>query len=477
MRFNYTILCLGLLMLCATEGYTQSTNLKFGETTIGQNQLFEVIIEVQNDQLKQYSNFPELEGFRKASTVSKTGTVIINNKITRTQSIVQTYVPQRKGTFRVQPFSMTVNGVELRTPGTTVTVTAAVQRNSSDPFADFWGFGRNNSTEFIDVKEDAFFAVNVSDKSVYVGEGFGLDVAFYESITSRAEMEFYQLGEQITDIIKEIKPANAWEENFRIESVRPELVTINGSSYRKYKLFEAVYFPLNASDIVIPAVDLKMIKYKIAKNPGFFGTRRQQDFKDFSSKPIKVNVKPLPPHPLADKVNVGVYQLDEEPVSYLQDNTGESFTYRYTIRGQGNIAAINEPTPSADDNFQFYPPAINQQITRANSAVFGTKTFEYYVEPQEPGVYNMSDQLEFTFFNPKTAKYESLRPQLKVGVQGESMHNARLAAKDLGSFYKAEATASNELKSLNEPEWPKDLLFILMTFVAIATLGMAIKKR
>ena len=32
-------------------------------------------------------------------------------------------------------------------------------------------------------------------------------------------MRFYELGKQLTEIIKKIKPANCWEENFNIENI------------------------------------------------------------------------------------------------------------------------------------------------------------------------------------------------------------------------------------------------------------------
>ena len=54
-----------------------------------------------------------------------------------------------------------------------------------------------------------------------------------------------------------------------------------------------------------------MIKYKVAKNPSFFGQNRKEDFKKFYTKAKRVKVKELPPHPLKNSVAVGDYKLDE----------------------------------------------------------------------------------------------------------------------------------------------------------------------
>ena len=72
------------------------------------------------------------------------------------------------------------------------------------------------------------------------------------SENNRADMRFYDLGRQLTEIIKKIKPENCWEENYNIENINSALVSINNKRYNEYKIFEATYFPLNKGIITFP---------------------------------------------------------------------------------------------------------------------------------------------------------------------------------------------------------------------------------
>src|SRR5690606_14747175 len=110
----------------------------------------------------------------------------------------------------------------------------------------------------------------------------------------------------------------------------------------QYKIFQATFYPLNNDPIEFPSVGLKMVKYLQAKNPSFFSSNRKEDFKTYYSAPKTVKVKPLPPHPLRESVAVGRYTFSEN-ISSEELKTGESFNYTFTIIGEGNVSAINEP--------------------------------------------------------------------------------------------------------------------------------------
>ena len=125
------------------------------------------------------------------------------------------------------------------------------------------------------------------------------------SASNRAPLQFYELGKQLSGILKDVRPGNCWEENFNIENINDETVIINNKRYSQYKLYQGTFYPLNTEAIKFPSVGLKMIKYKVAKNPSFFGQNRKEDFKTFNSKPRTVRVRELPLHPLKDVVAVG----------------------------------------------------------------------------------------------------------------------------------------------------------------------------
>ncbi|MEQ9303666.1 MAG: BatD family protein, partial [Marinoscillum sp.] len=427
---NTRVLGLGccFILVFLTNVLAQEKKLEISSKNVALNEYFKITLSVENERLKNYSPFPDIDGFVKRGTSSSTSTSIVNGRMTSSQSITQNYQPTREGQFNVPGFTMTVNGEDISAAGFQITVGPAAQqqqRRSNDPFADPFDMFRNRDTqptEFIDVEADAFLALTTDKQDVFVGEGFTTTLAFYVAESNRADMRFYDLGKQITDIVKEIKPSNCWEENYNIDNINGQPVTINNRAYTQYKIYQATFYPLNLDLIEFPSVGLKLIKYKVAKNPSFFGRNRKEDFETFHSKPKRVVVRELPSHPLKEQVAVGDYQLAEK-INSLDLKTGESFNYSFNIMGEGNISALEAPNIPTTDAFDFYAPNVKQDITRSNGRVRGTKSFSYYGIPNEPGEYELGKYFNWIFFNPDTEKYDTLRSRQVLNVTGDSRKN------------------------------------------------------
>ena len=150
-----------------------------------------------------------------------------------------------------------------------------------------------------------------------------------------------------------------------------------------------------------------MIKYDVAKRRSFFGRNRKENYKTFYSKPIHINVKSLPEHPLKAIAHVGNYELIED-VERGNKNAGKSFRYSFKIAGQGNISAIDNPQIFASNPVSFYSEGENTSITRESGQVYGSKSFDYFIEIDEPGQYALADYLYWIYFNFKDEKYDTL---------------------------------------------------------------------
>ncbi len=472
-KYRNIIISLIPVLLTALTAHAQQATIQLGETEIGINEPFTITITVENGRLSDYGPFPEIKGFYKRGTSSSSSTNIINGKMSTSQSITQNYIANAQGTFKLPAFTMQINGKTVNSPGATIKVGKAVQQNNaynpfnSNPFQDF--FNQNQPQQYVNVKADAFLALTTDKDQVYVGQGFTTILAFYISEDNRAPLQFYDPANQLNKILKVIKPQNCWEENFNIENITPEQVRINGKMYSRYKIYEATYFPLNTDTIRFPSVPFKMIKFKVAKNPSFFGNNRVEDYKTFYTKPKEVLVKQLPPFPLRDAVAVGNYRLRENIV----DNnvkTGQSFNYDFTIEGEGNIAAIDEPPAKSGDIFQIYPPDMKQNINRSNDHVTGTKTFEYYIIPNEPGNFDLGKYFYWIYFNTAKDRYDTLRSNITVKVTGESKKNDKISENDVGTFYDQVEIESNKLTGLNGQQWLRDIANVFIVIM----LGMSI---
>ncbi|MBA4057216.1 MAG: hypothetical protein C0490_21060, partial [Marivirga sp.] len=361
--FTRVFFVLFLAILASGAASAQGVQVTLGPDEIGENQTWTITITVQNDRLKSYDNFPEINGFRKRGQSSQSTTNIVNGQISSSQSVIMTYIPERQGTFTIPSFTLKVNEKPVNVPGKKVKVGPPLQQQQRDPLKNFFDrstddFFDGGDTEFVDIKEDAFLALTTSKDEVYVGEGFNTTLSFFVSQDNRAPLQFYELGKQLADILKKIKPVTCWEENFNIENIEGENVKIAGKDYTQYKVYQATYFPLNAEPINFPSVGLEMIKYKVAKNPSFFGQNRKEDFKKFFTKPKKIKVKELPPHPLRDAVSVGDYRLDER-IRSTDLQTGQSAGYNFNVFGEGNISSIEKPpSTKSDEKFEFYEPNV-----------------------------------------------------------------------------------------------------------------------
>ncbi|HEY4653229.1 MAG TPA: BatD family protein, partial [Cyclobacteriaceae bacterium] len=378
-------------------------------------------------------------------------------------------------------FTMKVNGQTISSPGKSVRVGPPVQVQRTDPFKGFFDrdpaddfFGRDE-TEFVDVREDAFLALTTSKNEVYMGEGFNTTLSFYVAENNRAPLSFYELGKQLADVLKKIRPTNCWEENFNIENIEGETVTIQGKYYTQYKVYQATFFPLTTDPITFPSVGLEMIKYRVARNPSFFGQNRQEDFKTFYSNPKTVKVRDLPPHPLKNVVSVGDYYLNERiPETDLE--TGKSAAYEFNIYGEGNISSIAPPALAKDRNFEFYEPNVRQNINRQNGRVTGSKSFNYFLIPREPGTYDMSRYFSWIFFNPKKALYDTLTSHLTTYVTGESRQNEAILSTDPGTFYDKMDTLENSIQTVKSDAWQKTAFNVFILVMLGASVYLVAKK-
>jgi hypothetical protein len=393
----------GCVIFSLTKG--QGIQIVLGPDEIGQNQSWAITVTVQNERIRMdHTSFPDIEGFQKRGTSSSSSQTIFNGQVSSSQSITMNYAPLRQGTIVVPAFKIKVNDQLISMNGKKVKVGPPVQQQQHDPFRSFFDrddfFGRSEPTEFVDVKDEAMLAVTTNKEEVYVGEGFNVTLSFLVAENNKAQLQFHDLGGQLPELLKKLKPVNCWEENFDIENIEGEHIQIGGKGYTQYKIYQATFFPLNNQPVEFPSVGLKMIKYKVAKNPSFFGQNRQEDFKTYFSKPRIVRVKELPPHPLRDAVAVGKYKLDEQ-ISTKDLQTGQSVGYDFSVYGEGNISSIAKPNLNKDNNFDFYEPNVKQNIKRENGHVSGTKSFSYFMIPKEPGTYNLDHYFHWIFLIPK----------------------------------------------------------------------------
>ncbi|MCM0042692.1 MAG: BatD family protein [Algoriphagus sp.] len=469
------------LLLAGQEVFGQEVKVDLGPDQIGINETFTIKVTLSNEKIKSYDQFPEITGFQKQGISQSSATNIINGQMSSSNSIIQYYKPTKKGQFTLGKFSITINGKPYSSPGKRITVADAAASNSAgggnayDPFADF--FGRSNELpEFVEIADDAFFSVGIDKSEIYAGEGFTMDISFFMSEQNQAPFQFYEAGKQLDGILKKLKPANAWEENFSITTIEPQTVELNGKRWVKFKVFESTFFPFSEGKIEIPRVPWEMIKYKVAKNPSLFGANRQEDFKTFYSAPRVITVKPLPPHPLKSEVAVGVFQLREN-ITTLKAKTGEGVAYNFGIAGVGNINSLAAPKRLPGTNLNTFDPNVRQQINRGYGRVSGIKEFDYFITLNEAGDYPLNNYFNWIYFDPEREVYDTLKPQAVIQVTGESKVNEALSGQRLGGIYDKIATESNQFLNQRYKYYFTNAINVLLLGALILLAVIIIRKK
>lgn len=461
------LLLASLLLLVVMTAAAQKVEVTLGPDELGANQLWPITITVHNGQLRSYGKFPDIPGMRKRDESHRSSTSYINGQVSSFQSRIMYYSADARGVINVPSFTIMVNDKPVRVAGKKVTVkqfsNKPQQPNSQFPRTNPDDFFGTDEPEYVDVEDDAFLAVTTDKSEVYVGEGVNATLAFYRAESNRAILNFHDVSRQLTEILKKLKPTNCWEENFNIEDIEGERVTVNGKDYIRFKIYEATFFPFNTDPIKFPAVSLEMLKLKVARRPSFFSPNTREGFKTFTSKAKTVLVKELPPHPLKNSVAVGEYKLSEQ-IAKTNIATGESTAYEFNIFGEGNIASLPEPATKTNDVLEIYDPNVRQEISKAGNRISGTKSFRYFLIPKEPGNYDLGNYFQWIFFSPARKKYDTLSSAINVRITGESKKNEAIESYDPGNFYDGASVADNTLQPIQNQRWTKWLFqgFILV---------------
>jgi hypothetical protein len=472
------LILVSVFSLFSSLAFAQDVQIELGPDEVALNETFSIKVTVSNEKIKSYDPFPEIQGFQKQGLSQSSSMNVINGQMSSSNSIIQYYKPLRKGQYTLGSFSMNINGNQISSPGKTIQVTDARQAQSSrsnDPFDDFFG-GVEEEPEYVEIEDDAFFSLTVDKEEVYVGEGFNVSLAFYMSESNQAPFNFHEPGRQLENIIKKIKPTNAWEENFNITNIQPERIEINGKNWTRFKVYESTFYPFSEGTVHIPSIPWEMIKYKVAKNPSFFGNNRMEDYKTFYSAEKNITVNPLPPHPLKNEVSVGNYQLREN-FEEKEVATGEGVSYSFGIVGEGNINSIQPPRRSGEQKLNSFDPNERQQINRGRGKVTGSKEYNYYLTVNEPGTVELKDHFEWIFFDPSQEKYDTLRPQAVLHVVGENKVNQAISSSRLGGIYDLIEVEDNNLLNQRYKYYFSAFINILLVGAVILLGILMIKKR
>lgn len=440
--------------------------IELSTTTFSIERPFTISVRLPGSDNRPVVTFPDITGLTKRGTATSLANPGSEGETKIAQIITQTYVANQPGTFRLLPFSITVNGMTARSEGAILMVRPA----SITTFSEAGGEVVSVSTE----SGAAFLTLRTSKTSVFVGEGFAIRLSLFVSDTYPFELRFDGVDAQLQTVLKQVRPTNAWEEDAGIRELKGLPVVLNNRPFTEYVIFQGVYFPLSDKPISIPSVALSMIRVKqdsrsvdlnstpsgtasapVASTAGSIASKRPTTSKTvaqttvaestervtFQTRPLTITVRPLPSHPLRGQVSVGIYQLVES-IDRVRVPAGKSARYSVRVEGEGNVASIQAPlwsnlnritnvsvaTPATEIGLETLPTGTSQQIDRTGERTIGSKTFDYFLVPRRGGEVDLSTVFGFVYFNLQTSRYDTLKSHIRLQVGETELTGAATVA-------------------------------------------------
>ncbi len=435
MRFIRCFFFIFLLPACLWAQQIPAPKVEIGPDEISMNQKLTVTITVYG-KLDYVEDLPEFAGFIKGNKTTRHNEVKIDGERVPVHTIVKNFIPIEGGEFLIPAFDLDINKQTVKVESKMIKV--------MDDEESFTDINRTISS--------AEFVLECSKREIFVGEGVKIRLSFYLSEGNAANWQFAaDISRQVEAIAKKVKPENTLENRNIISSIPMREEYIKGVRYFVYDIFEAVYYPLNNKEIVIPALSLTM--------------NRGEGKAVLKSQSQIIRVKELPSHPQKDKVPVGSLRIRQELNDSKPKSTGKSFDFSIVLEGQGHFNDINLNKPVNDKDFDFYE--ANVDISQAKGKVSGSKRFTYKILPKVAGDFNIGSYFNLVYFDIKTRNYDTLRLNERVVVTGETIDTKESFTANIYRGIEELETDSSALNLKRIFKGMANVLLVLMVFVLI----------
>ena len=192
--------------------------------------------------------------------------------------------------------------------------------------------------------------------------------------------------------------------------------SLNGQRYQVAEIRKGALFAQESGKLTIEPLDLNVLAMVQAPrrrtgtlldlfDDPFFNMAQAVEY-PLHTKPISVNVRKLPAGPDDFSGAVGSFSV-KGGLNLDKVKANEAVSYRLTISGRGNLMLVTPPTPQFPSSFEVYDPQIEDNITKGDNGVSGSRTYEWVLIPRSQGKYTIP-AYRFVFFDPSSSQYVTL---------------------------------------------------------------------
>ena len=346
------------------------------------------------------------------NTSTQSSYTIINGKSENSTTITYTYivVATEQGDVELDGATIKAGGKQITSNKLTIKVLPpdqASQAQGGQGQGSNQAQSRPSSGQSSAVGNDDLFMLATVDKTtVYEQEAILLTFKIYKL----PSVDLQAMSNKMPDLknchVQEVELPQ--QKEFNLEHY-------NGRNYQTMVWSQYVLFPQHSGELEIPATPFEgTIAQRVDNNTGdifdmFFNSSRYVEVKkDLTTRPIKINVKPLPQGKTsAFYGGVGDFSISST-ISSTDVTANDAVTVRVILSGTGNLKLVKTPEMKFPQDFDIYDPKIDNKYSIKGGRQTGNKVYEYLIIPRHAGQYTIP-ALEFQYFDPKSASYKTIK--------------------------------------------------------------------
>lgn len=346
---------------------------------------------------------------------------IINGKTTKSVQTTYSYVlrPVKTGKFTISRASAKVKGKEIYSDPVSIEVVAGSSSGSSQgsqSSSQTRPSQRQSQTGVVQ-DDDIFLDVSLSRSNVVVGEPIIAVVKLYQRVNV-AGFESADFPDFNGFWSQELEaPSN-------IEFARE---TYDGQIYNSALLRKYILIPQQEGKVVIdPAELVCLINVRVSSGgasifDGFFDDYRTVR-KKVASKPVTVNVSPLPAGaPASFGGGVGEFTISAK-LSRDSLKTHEAASLLITLTGKGNVSLLEAPKVNFPPDMEIYDTKISEKVDKGGTS--GSKYYEFPFIPRSYGDF-VIEPLKYSYYDVARKQYVTLEtPPIPVNVARGNEHES-----------------------------------------------------
>ena len=373
--FLRTIVLL-LLSFSLAASAAPKVRATISSATIAVGESVDLEISVEGSVRAEEPAPPQIDGLEFRGTSQSSQMSIIGAEVTQRVTYTMRYTARKEGKFTFPALDVSVGGQQVKTEPIALTVKPGTPAKAAG--------------------DVAFMVIEPLETTAYVGQDIGVYIRGYFDLSTR-----WNLGNKpqlVADGFntRDILPGNQGEQE------------LNGKRYGTM-IFRTVVTPTKAGKLKLGEAKLRAQYSRERRNPydPFGGFGRVEEM-ELTAPAIEIDVKPLPVdgRPAMFAGAIGQFETFTGSGTPAKVKVGEPITMTLTIAGRGNFDRITTPPLASADGWNAYD-SEEQFTPKDDLRVTGTKSFRLPVAP----LVNKTAMpvFEFSFFNPETGKYVTLK--------------------------------------------------------------------